>query len=153
MKEKIKIIYILGDGHSGSTILDLILGSHTEIEGVGELTTFDRYKQYLLKDKTASKDFLCACGATIDKCGYWNKIMDRLSAAVDPSALEINPKNREEFENYNHAIMKAVLEVSGKRIICDSSKELHRLTRLSQGEDFDIFIIHLVRDARAVAYS
>jgi len=34
---KIKLIYILGLGHSGSTLLDFILGSHSKFESVGEI--------------------------------------------------------------------------------------------------------------------
>lgn len=153
MRDKIKIIYILGDGHSGSTILNLILGSHTQVEGVGELTAFDKCRWYLLADQTASDGRLCSCGAPISECEYWNKVIDRLRKAHSLPALEINSKNREQFENNNYAVMKAILEVSGKRILCDSSKDLHRLTRLLQGDCFDVSIVHIVRDARAVAYS
>ena len=36
---KQKILYIAGLGHSGSTILDLSLGSHPDITGLGEIYT------------------------------------------------------------------------------------------------------------------
>jgi len=153
MKNKIKIIYILGDGHSGSTILSLILGSHTGIESGGELTAFDGRKRYLLANQTISNKPLCSCRTAISKCEYWSKVMDRLSKAYDPRALEINSNDKERFETSNYGIIKVMLEVSGKRLICDSSKELPRLTRLLGGKCFDVFIVHLIRDARAVAYS
>ena len=33
----VTIIYIAGIGHSGSTLLDVLLGSHPDICGVGEI--------------------------------------------------------------------------------------------------------------------
>ena len=36
---KFKVVYIMGRGHSGSTMLDLMLGNHEKIHSVGELTS------------------------------------------------------------------------------------------------------------------
>lgn len=38
---EIRVIYVTGKGHSGSTLLDLILGNHSQIESVGELINLD----------------------------------------------------------------------------------------------------------------
>ena len=35
--DTVTIGYIVGSGHSGSTLTDLLLGTHPEIEGLGEV--------------------------------------------------------------------------------------------------------------------
>ena len=43
MKNKnITVTYIVGDGHSGSTLLDIIIGSSPNIFSAGELTFITR---------------------------------------------------------------------------------------------------------------
>ena len=39
---KLKIVYIYSLGHSGSTLLDVILNQHSDIQSVGEIIFFDR---------------------------------------------------------------------------------------------------------------
>ena len=39
-KEFTQIIYIMGYGRSGSTLLDIILGNHPEIQSLGEVALF-----------------------------------------------------------------------------------------------------------------
>ena len=33
-----KVVFILGSGHCGSTLLDLMLGAHSRIVGLGEMS-------------------------------------------------------------------------------------------------------------------
>src|SRR5689334_12852153 len=58
-----KIVYIAGYSRSGSTILDIILGSHQNMFGTGELT-------YLVDDWLHAER-LCTCGNTYTKCEFW----------------------------------------------------------------------------------
>ncbi len=51
----------------------------------------------------------------------------------------------------NKALAEAVLEVTGERVLVDSSKEHMRIKYLLRYSDLDIFVIHLVRDVRGVA--
>lgn len=62
---QIKLIYILGSGHSGSTLTDLILGSHSSIESVGELF---QLPEYVSPDSNRADDRrICTCGVHISK--------------------------------------------------------------------------------------
>jgi len=53
----------------------------------------------------------------------------------------------------NVALMEAVMEVTGKRIFLDTSKNASRLRYLTKSGYFRVSVIHLIRDGRAAAYS
>jgi len=58
-----QIVYIMGRGHSGSTVLDLLLGNSPDIESVGELVSgMGRY------------DEQCSCGSPFGNCMYWQAV-------------------------------------------------------------------------------
>ena len=75
----IKILYIAGEGRSGSTILGTILGEIDSFFFIGEAVEIWRY--FLLEHK------LCACGVPAKECPVWNKI---LSNAFDFEILDAN---------------------------------------------------------------
>ncbi len=75
----LKLAYILSASHSGSTLLSMLLGSHTDTCTVGEtrlsasaIGKLDHYR--------------CSCGAFIRECNFWRKVkegMDRRGYAFD----------------------------------------------------------------------
>ena len=88
-----KYIFIAAAGHSGSTLLDLLLGSHSKIESLGEIS-------YLPKNWALNE--VCGCGNAIRSCAVWKKVVTRLGAdlALDierhPYTLDlgyIDPRN------------------------------------------------------------
>lgn len=50
-------------------------------------------------------------------------------------------------------MIKSILAISGKEIFCDSSKRVNRLKKMLNCKLFDVHILHLIRDGRAVGYS
>lgn len=64
-----QIIYIAGSGHSGSTLLDLLLGSHSKIVSLGELGQLSRF----FRDNEP-----CTCGASIRQCDFWISVRQHL---------------------------------------------------------------------------
>lgn len=65
-----RIVYIAGYGRSGSTLLDIILGTHNSFVSTGELT-------YLLEDAVVF-DRTCSCGKKYIQCNIWGKALERL---------------------------------------------------------------------------
>lgn len=158
--KKIDLIYIVGEGHSGSTLLDLLLGSHSCIESAGEIAEIAKY--YFDTSKTKIEDIninyvgddlynLCTCGNTVHTCDYWNNII-RNAGGTDMLS-NLRARKRKDFMNSNCNLIRAILKESGKEIFCDSSKDTIRLIRLVDSKFFNIVSVHLVRDGRAVAYS
>lgn len=71
--EMTKYLYICSAGHSGSTLLDLLLGSHSRIESLGEITHLP---------KNIALNTTCTCGQTVRSCQYWLEIVNRTSSCV-----------------------------------------------------------------------
>lgn len=62
------LVYIAGYGHSGSTLLDMMLGSHTHIESMGEI------KHFIQNPSIVAGNSKCACGQYARDCRYWNEL-------------------------------------------------------------------------------
>lgn len=60
---------------------------------------------------------------------------------------------RQEIARRNVDFAQATLELSGKRLFVDAQKDAARIGFLAQIERLDLYVIHLVRDARAGAAS
>lgn len=162
----IKVIYICGEGRSGSTILDTLLGNHPDIFGAGELWSF------WSEDK--SKTGPCSCGAPFDECEMWNsfrqeylkrieepdtKRSDALRAQLDriqPHLFgypKITDQQRAQYQSDHLKFYQAVAKVSGKNIIVDSTKMVGRAFNLETIDGLDLRVIHLSRDGRGVVWS
>ena len=63
-----KVVYIMGAGHIGSTILDIAISTHHNIESLGELSKYHRFG-WLPDDNR-----VCACGLSVYDCSFWGKI-------------------------------------------------------------------------------
>src|SRR5688572_3567204 len=58
------MVLIASAGHSGSTLLDLLLANHTKVSSAGEMNRLTLH----------APDRVCACGATVTQCEYWNAV-------------------------------------------------------------------------------
>lgn len=147
----IKVIYILGSGHSGSTLVDLVLGSHSAIESGGE---FAKYIDYVdpASPRPAEKR-LCTCGVAVDACPHWQAVRVKLRSDYGSDLLNTKAVDDAEFERANARVIAAILSTTGKSIFCDSSKQTERCLQLMASDRFDLWVVHLVRDGRAVGYS
>ncbi len=86
-KNKIPILYIIGSGHSGSTLLDMLLGGHSKIVGVGEFRMFSNQKQKL-------ENQICTCGKKILDCSFWKKVSQTIEECP---TLNIKRKGLDSF--------------------------------------------------------
>jgi hypothetical protein len=168
-----KVLYVIGWGRSGSTILDNLLGELDGFFSVGELTYF--WERGLIEERR------CGCGEPLRRCPVWSRVLEE--ALGDPASPQVDPHDalrwqREAvrvrhtwkllrqppgaasgdgaLDSYTKAtlrIYRAVADVTGARVIVDSSKRPSdgALLRLLPG--VVPFYVHLVRDPRAVAYS
>ena len=147
----IKVIYILGSGHSGSTLVDLVLGSHSAIESGGE---FAKYIDYVAPDSGRPPEKrMCTCGVSIDACSYWQTVRARLHKEHGTDLLDTKADDPVEFEAANASVIGALLATAGKAFFCDSSKLADRCMKMIASDRFDVWVVHLVRDGRAVGYS
>lgn len=166
-----QVVYIAGAGHSGSTVLDIALGNHPEIVSVGELHKLHRSGWRKAENRR------CSCGEAVHDCPRWSAIRESWEARVGGDRLDEYiglqqryessfrrwPRLRREsrkrtplFERYldqTAALFEAIVEVTGKPAVADSSKKPNRAFALAQSDRLEVKVLHLIRDGRGVVWS
>ncbi len=136
MSSPIKVIYILGAGHSGSTVLGLMLGSQPRFESYGEVgRRIERYSQ--LEGRK------CTCEALFEQCPVWGPIFEGYPRSVSPQQVVA----------FTQHAYRLLANAAGGGWIVDGSKSVHYLKNPLSLPEATVFIVHLVRDGRAVAFS
>lgn len=165
-----RMVYIVGYGRSGSTVLDALLGNHPAACNLGELGRLPGAAW--LADGSGAH---CACGVPARECPFWCAVRARWEAAGgDPGryarlaarlegsrartlALFLGrlPRGRavEAWAEDTLRLLQAIRATSGKELLIDSSKSPARALLLGRLGALDLFGLHLVRDGRAVAWS
>ena len=155
-----KVIYIVGQSHSGSTLLTMLLGSHPQAMAVGELKMLsDRHKLWRRHRKGRACEVLdcaCSCGAaSILACPFWQNVETilhkRTGFGLDEIDLGVSDTNH--FRQHSQALYDALDQASGHRYIVDSSKDLYLLQRLLDETDLAVRPILLVRRLEGIVTS
>jgi hypothetical protein len=71
----LRVVYLAGSGHTGSTLLALLMDSHPAIVSVGEIAVKPRIRR---RGDAAVQH--CSCGATIADCAFWQRIFAAVQA-------------------------------------------------------------------------
>jgi hypothetical protein len=165
---RIPVLFIMGVGRSGSTVLDSILGNHPDVVGLGELRN--------LPGAGWDRQEYCACRERVTDCAFWSEVRRRwVELTGDASAESLRAAQRRvertsnwfgltgrrpgpeaEFQSYARltgALLEAIRQTSGAKVLVDSSKHPLRALALSRVDGVDLRAVHLVRDGRGVAAS
>lgn len=92
-------LYICSAGHSGSTLLDLMLGSHSSIESLGEITQLP---------KNIALNTECCCGQAIRDCDFWRSVIAKLDSELGidvfskPYSLNLGFINATDVVDHEH---------------------------------------------------
>jgi len=158
--DRTAVLYIMGSGRSGSTLLGAMLNAHPDVFDAGELCN--------LHSAMDVRGEFCACKMPSAQCRFWadvRRAWRRTSPLEEKQywALQANFErllpfhtNSDRWRLYAAAtaeLFKAIASVSGAKIIVDSSKHPVRALALAQNGELDMRVIHLVRDVRGVAHS
>lgn len=97
-----KVVYILALGHSGSTLLDCILGTHSNFISSGELKHL-QWQLYRTLDKkaTVENQDICTCEKDFRECDYWSEVFSIINKEKSIDITK-NPKkfNTRFFSNF-----------------------------------------------------
>ncbi|MBE7189074.1 sulfotransferase [Jatrophihabitans endophyticus] len=163
-----KILYIAGWGRSGTTILDNLLGQVDGFVSTGELHHL--WQRGILDGRD------CGCGLPLAECDVWRQVfqagfggLDHVDArAVVRSQEAIHTRDaravlraRErgsmlsDFEYAGHLkrLYDGLAESTGARVIVDSSKYPTDAIVAAGLPGYEVWVVHMVRDPRAVAFS
>lgn len=166
----LKVLYIAGDGRSGSTLLERLLGQHDDIFCAGELIN--------IWQRSFAEDQLCSCGAPFSRCHVWRDIaarfraelgdfdlpgilaahrnIDRIRHVPRLYALRKSPRDNPHLamiHRYAGALYRSIRDITGCRWIVDASKAPQLAYILSMHPEVELYLLQLVRDARGVVYS
>lgn len=168
---------IVSHGHSGSTLVDKVLGNHRDSFSTGEILHFSRLSR--------SKEVYCGCSELYSNCHFWQNICEEFSTELDIKKSEIkttantyinliNRKTllkdlinvlanilsrgrflRKKDKNalrFTDQLFKIISSQTSCNILIDSSKRIDRALffKYSYANYYDVKILHLVRDGRSV---
>jgi hypothetical protein len=161
----VKVLYVLGEARSGSTILGSILGAIPGFFHAGELR--------FLWSRGLIQGWPCGCGRPVPECEVWAPAAEEVLGGRDPREVldwqrqvlrlrhlerllrstggEWAPRDR--LAEVTAAVYRAVARRTGARVVVDSSKDPAYAALLGPRQDVDLACAHLIRDSRAVAFS
>jgi len=153
-----KVLFLMGSGHSGSTILGVTLGNCDGFFYAGELDNW-------LVRKAAS-----LLGGT-DRTRFWNDVRDgvdgaeeafgadaqryleRSSAILRPGKAAVRERLRRSWGPVTESLYRSIARSSGATQIVDSAHFPLRARELKRLEGIDLHLIFLVRDPQQVVHS
>jgi hypothetical protein len=165
----VRVLFVGGMPRSGTTLLDLMLGQLPGHCDIGEL--------FYMWQAGPKRDQLCACGETFSHCPFWTQVGERgfggwrnvdvdrvleLQRRLDSTSAELRSRllpasrDRQATEEYLAVLRRlyaAIAEVSGARVVVDSTKRPSTAWLLTRAEGIDLRVVHLVRDPRGVVNS
>jgi hypothetical protein len=162
-----KVIYIAGYGRSGTTLMSIALGNHPKILGAGEISELAR--------NAWAQNAYCSCGAGLQQCEFWNATTNNWLQGDIAAKISDYKKYQIYFENEltirgvalgvllgrkfkayaekTESLYREIARQSGQDVIVDSSKVPSRAMALARMQGIDLYIVHMVRDGRGVAWS
>ena len=140
------IVYILSQGHSGSTLLDMLIGSHSKAFSIGER---------IVKNLGLETNRPCTCGAeTLSQCSFWSQVDNYLeNFNHNLNQLQIEAARSETFQSHNSHYYNAISSISKADALIDSAKSINRLRKLSDCTVFNLKVIFLERSPFGVVAS
>ena len=169
VEPRVKLLYIVGTGRSGSTIIERILGSTPAFVSLGEFRS--------VWDRNLQENRLCGCGQPTRDCPFWNNVFNRAFGGMDQADVQgmIAARDRathtrallqamagfglkkgadiDKWLDAHVALYRSIREESGADVLIDSSKYPLFGFLLATRPELDVRLLHVVRDPRAVAYS
>src|SRR4051794_28113289 len=165
-----KVLSIVGPGRSGTTILASVLGEAEGFMSVGELRWL--WRRGLLERRS------CGGGVPPAECPVWSRIVPGVLDGAGATASGVAAA-QDELSSRRHRLrairsaaggedgwealdlvrdvtgrlVSAIAGTTGAMVIVDSSKRAQDAAVLAALDDVDHYVLHMVRDPGAVAFS
>jgi hypothetical protein len=165
------VVYVVGKGRSGSTLLDDLLGTVPGVASLGELR--------LLWSRGFRDGYLCACGRPLagppdERCPLWADAVTDAIGGTDPASLAAADRLQDRVLSWAHVprllaagpgdddralgrvmgrLYTSVADRLGAEVLVDSSKWPLPPGAFDVVPGWEAWVLHLVRDPRAVAHS
>lgn len=164
-----KVLFIAGNGRSGTTLLNSILGQFPGLFAAGELRE--------LWDRGLLKNRQCACDRPFHTCAMGDAVLRRAFGGPDLDLAQQMADSIESFRithlpltvvpamrpgdrgrladplRHLYALYEAIAEVTDCRVLVDSSKNAAYGYLLRCAGIPELDVLHVVREPTATAYS
>ena len=165
-ERRVRILYVAGVSHTGSTLLGHVLGELEDTYYGSEVC--NTWRGGIVENR------LCTCNAPFAECSFWRAVMERLPFSAEAEGEALARASREAlrpsrthpfghtgferpktvtFASATEALYAALADVAQVSQIVDSSKSPAYAELLSRLPTIDLRLLHLVRDPRATVYS
>jgi Sulfotransferase family len=152
-----RVIYVMGAGRSGSTILGVALGNCADVFYAGEL---DRW---LVRAGVPKRE-------TPELLGFWRRVLERMvvpvgllggpstslersSALLDVRRWAMRRRLRPSYRRAAEDLYQAIQQTAGVTHLVDSSHYPMRARELQAVAGIDLYLLYLVREPRRVVAS
>ena len=173
--DDLKVLFIIGKGRSGSTLLDNVLGGIDNFFSLGEVLVW--------RSERTIDEHECGCGRRVGDCPLWSNALRVAYPTASWGTPAMMPQELQRWqratEGWRHVprllrearwatagwmelnslarfvgeLYQAVARITGARILVDSSKWPANPGPLGVIPGIKPYVIHLIRDPRAVAFS
>lgn len=153
----VTLVYVLGPGHCGSTLLSLLLNGHPRVLAVGEIATVADFT--ISPDPASRKNRELSAPIWVRTAQRWEEATGYPLRQIDirsPRGLDAVRWTGEQVDRWadrNALLLSCLAQESGADVLVDSSKFAPRLYLLRRSGRFRLKVIDLRRDGRAVLYS
>lgn len=153
-RRQLRVAYIVGAKHCGSTMLDALIGQAKGARSLGEVGGFPRFAQ----------GGRCDCGLAAAASDVCRAVVTGLDHSNDLTRLEglfrlagkerrihwtlIGTRVRQQYARVSDRLFSLVAETTDSWLLVDSSKNISRAAALALDSEHDVRIIHLIRDGR-----
>lgn len=155
---KPRVLYVLGYGRSGSTVLGMALGQHPAIVNLGEISALRRF----VPGPTYVPPRACGCLRQLDNCPYWTGVARRLGSMEILARTDMSvsptmgwrryapwlPEPSDELARWGKAtaaLYRAALEEANAVLAVDTSKGAARAWWLWRAGVADLKFVWLTR--------
>jgi hypothetical protein len=169
--DALPLLYVAGAGRSGSTLLEELFCQRAGYFGVGELV--------YIWQRGITLNERCSCGLAFHDCPFWNDVLNDSFGGIAQAPVERilasqayvlrmrnipllrAPKTQPPVfrghvaflhEQYSR-LYTAIRRRANAAVVVDSTKFASYGHLLAINPQFDVRVVHLVRDSRAVAHS
>ncbi len=168
-ENKLKVLFVAGLGRSGSTVLSNIVGEAPGFASVGEIMNL--WQRGVIDNK------VCGCGEPFWDCPFWSAVFEDAfgsRSAIEAARVDVIksslrnadilrcwlPGGKQQvqakidaYSPYVEKLFTSIQKVTNCSVIVDASKIPIDAFVLASIPRIELYILHLVRDPRAVAYS
>ncbi|MBA2455630.1 MAG: sulfotransferase [Nocardioidaceae bacterium] len=167
----LKVLSVVGAGRSGTTVLASILGEVEGFASAGELRWL--WERGVLQQRP------CGCGKPPERCPVWSSVIARVMASSErwtvpeivaaqhdvahlrslPRLLRASSDTQTQWPALDLVLtvtgrtVEAFAEGTNARVIVDTSKRPQDAAVSAMLEGVDHYVLHVVRDPRAVVHS